>query len=54
MKFRPEDHQMVHPVTILHVKPANNAQGWEIAEFFNVPGDKVLEAPHPGRPGNWP
>ena len=54
MKIRAEDHQALHPVTLVHVRSANNAQGWEIVETFNVPAEQVLEAPHPGRPGNWP
>lgn len=53
LRIRPEDHQALHPVTIIHVEPADNAQGWQITESINVPAEEVLDAPHPGQPGTW-
>lgn len=48
--FRKEDHQAIKPVVFYRLRGANNADGFEVAEFETVPGETVIDDATPGQP----
>ena len=52
--IREEDHQAVfEELAMFKIAPAENAEGFEVANVITIPGEDVTSPPHPGEVGEF-